>query len=101
MNSNTHSPFSNFKRVAEIQAERDIDNMYICPYCTEAATDRNAQVEQLSARSSPIFSIGTFNELKDHILENTDLTDGGLHDQLKDLGDWYDYVNSSRWQSLT
>lgn len=89
LDGNFHTGMEKFKRAAEIRQADDPDDLYLCIYCEEAAQDRLQHYAHLGL-SPPDTSFETVADLVKHIRASSVQTDGEKHDELKEMGGWYE-----------
>lgn len=89
VNGGYHTLQFKFQRGAEIRKAAHPEGKYSCPYCDEAAEDRAAFFKERGLQA-PKNEFSTHTKLSHHVFTSTETTDGKKHDELKDLGGWYD-----------
>ncbi|KAK5174470.1 uncharacterized protein LTR77_001550 [Saxophila tyrrhenica] len=90
LEGNFHSAQSTFRRAAAIRRASHPDNLFVCPYCEEAVDDREKFFRAMDAQYPGITTFSEISELFYHISHSNDQTDGPKHDELKELGGWYE-----------
>ncbi|SMY24059.1 unnamed protein product [Zymoseptoria tritici ST99CH_1A5] len=98
LNGNTHTAEEKFKRAAIARFEANDEESWVCPYCEQAGQDRAAH---FSGTDIPPSSFSKLTRLVAHVRASNAETDGRKHDELKDLGGWYDPALARRTDPQT